>query len=118
MGLRFAVLPGLIALGFGVIAGIAASIHAIRLALHRHRSKMVWLILGLMLGSLYAIVMGPTTLTKPLPALSAVTFHFFGFLFGVAVLFGLELLRKRIADREAALYMIRQQKTREKKNEP
>ena len=99
MGLQFAVLPGLMALGSGVIAGVAVSIHAIRRALRRHRSKMLWLILGLMLGSLYAIVMGPTTLSKPVPALSAATFDPLGFLLGAAVLFGLEFLRKRITNR-------------------
>jgi len=101
MGFRFAVLPGLMVLGFGVIAGAATSIHAIRCALRRHRSKMVWSILGLMLGSLYAIVAGPTTLTNPMPALSAATFDSFGFFIGIAVLFGLELLKKRMADRES-----------------
>ena len=92
---RFAVLPGLLALGFGVIAGVAVSIRAIRDALRRHRSEMVYLILGLMLGSLYAIVMGPTTLSRPMPALSASTFNVPGFAAGIAVLLGLELLRDR-----------------------
>lgn len=68
------VLPGLFALGFGVLAGVALSIHAIRTALHKYRSEMVWLILGLMLGSLYAIVYGAVNLTVPLPPMSLVTF--------------------------------------------
>ena len=50
--MELSVLPGLFALGFGVLAGVALSIHAIRTALHKYRSEMVWLILGLMLGSL------------------------------------------------------------------
>jgi len=100
MGFHFAVLPGLMALGFGVIAGVAASIHAIRSALKRRRSEMVYLILGLMLGSLYAIAMGPTTLSRPVPALSASTFDLPGFVIGAAVLFGLELLRKKVARKE------------------
>ena len=102
MGFHFAVLPGLTVLGFGVIAGAATSIHAIRRALRQYRSEMVYLILGLMLGSLYAITMGPTTLSVPMPALSASTFDSFGFAVGVTVLFGLELLRKKIAGRETA----------------
>lgn len=55
MGLQLAVLPGLCTLGFGVLAGVAISISAIRAALQKYRSQMIWLILGLMLGSLYAI---------------------------------------------------------------
>lgn len=56
---QLAVLPGLCARGFGVLVGVGCSIHAIRTALQNHRSAMVWLILGLMLGSLYAIANGP-----------------------------------------------------------
>lgn len=72
--MELSVLPGLFALGFGVLAGVALSIHAIRTALHKYRSEMVWLILGLMLGSLYAIVYGAVNLTVPLPPMSLVIF--------------------------------------------
>ena len=44
------VLPGLMALGLGVIAGVALSITAIRAALQKHRPAMIWFILGLMLA--------------------------------------------------------------------
>lgn len=59
------VVPGLMALGLGVIAGVALSIHAIRTALQKYRSAMIWFILGLMLGSLYAIAMGPPACKCP-----------------------------------------------------
>ena len=72
--MELSVLPGLFTLDFGVLAGVALSIHAIRTALHKYRSEMVWLILGLMLGSLYAIVYGAVNLTVPLPPMSLVTF--------------------------------------------
>ena len=67
LGFDFSVFPGLCALGLGVIAGVGLSIHAIRAALRKYRSQMVWLILGLMAGSLYAIVMGPAGLDAPRP---------------------------------------------------
>ena len=57
--LDFSGLPGILALGLGAAAGAALAVRAIRAALRRFRSQMVWLILGLMAGSLYAIVMGP-----------------------------------------------------------
>ena len=81
--MELSVLPGLFALGFGVLAGVALSIHAIRTALHKYRSEMVWLILGLMLGSLYAIVYGAVNLTVPLPPMSLVIFDAPAFLLGV-----------------------------------
>lgn len=94
LGFDFSVFPGLCALGLGVIAGVGLSIHAIRAALRKYRSQMVWLILGLMAGSLYAIVMGPAGLEAPQPPVSFETFDLPGFALGVAILLGLELLRK------------------------
>lgn len=104
LGLQLAVLPGLCALGFGVLAGIGLSIHAIRTALQRCRSQMVWLILGLMLGSLYAIANGPASLNTPKPPLSPATFQLPAFLLGAALLLGLEGLKHAMesAQRRAA----------------
>ena len=94
LGLDFSVMPGLIALGLGVIAGIGLSIHAIRAALRKYRSQMVWLILGLMAGSLYAIVMGPAGLDAPQPPVSLQSFDWPGFILGIFLLLGLEALRR------------------------
>lgn len=73
--------------------GAALAARAIRAALRRFRSQMVWLILGLMAGSLYAIVMGPAGLQTPQTPVSLQTFSLPGFLMGAAVLLLLELLR-------------------------
>ncbi len=48
------------------------------------------MIIGLILGSFYAIAMGPTTLDTPLPPLSPDTFSIIGFILGVCILLGLE----------------------------
>lgn len=90
------VVPGLMALGLGVIAGVALSIHAIRTALQKYRSAMIWFILGLMLGSLYAIAMGPSSLQVPQPPLDTATFRPLAFLLGAGLLVGLELFRRRM----------------------
>lgn len=90
------VVPGLMALGFGVIAGVALSIKAIRGARQKHRSAMIWFILGLMIGSLYTIAVGPASLQTPQPPLSAATFRPLAFLLGVGLLVGLELLWRRM----------------------
>ncbi len=96
MRLQFAVVPGLCALGGGVLAGIGLSIHAIRTALQNHRSAMVWLILGLMLGSLYAIANDPASLKVPLPPLSMATFCLPAFVLGAALLLALEGGKKKM----------------------
>ena len=89
--------------GAVAIAGVGLSIHAIRAALRKYRSQMVWLILGLMAGSLYAIVMGPAGLDAPQPPVSFETCDLPGFALGVAILLGLELLRKWTAQHPVRL---------------
>lgn len=93
LGLQLSVLPGVTVLGLGIICGLALSIGIVRRMLKEHRAAMMYLIIGLMVGSLCAIVMGPTTLSVPLAALSVSTFSVPGFLLGVGVLIALELLR-------------------------
>ena len=90
----FSVFTGLCALGFGVLAGVGLSIHAIRAALKKYRPQMVWLILGLMAGSLYAIIMGPASLDIPQAPVGLQHFDLAGFALGIAILLGLEALRK------------------------
>lgn len=89
----FSSLPALIVFGFGVIAGVILVIRLIKLALKKYRSAMIYLILGLMLGSLYAIVMGPTTLSTPVDPLSFSTFSPIFFLLGGLIILGLEWLK-------------------------
>lgn len=98
--LNIAVLPGLCALAIGVLSGAALSVRALRTALRKQRSRMLWLILGLMLGSLVSIAAGPTTLDLPRPPLGPDNFNFFGFLSGIAILLGLEGLKKLTQKRE------------------
>ena len=96
MDLQLAVLPGLCTLGFGVLAGVAIPITAIRAALQKYRSQMIWLILGLMLGSLYATA----SLATPRPALSMATFQPVGFVLGATVLLALESARMMMERKE------------------
>ena len=97
------VLPGLMALGFGVIAGAALSVRAIRTALQKYRPAMIWFILGLMLGSLYAIVMGPASLQMPQPPLDAAAFRPLAFVLGAGLLAGPELLHRHLERSAAAV---------------
>lgn len=95
-----AVLPGLCALALGVLGGAALSVRALRAALRKQRNRMLWLILGLMLGSLISIAAGPTTLDTPRPPLGPDNFSVFGFLSGIVILLGLEGLKKLTQKRE------------------
>ena len=86
-------LPIVTAFGLGVVTGVISIIKIIRKALDKHRAATVYLIIGLMLGSLYAIVMGPTTLDMPQPSLSIDTFSFVFFIIGGAVIMGMQTMK-------------------------
>lgn len=93
LGLNFNYLPILIIFTFGVLAGIASTIKLIRYVLKTHRSEAIYTIIGLMLGSLYAIFQGPTTLEVPLPAMTFETFNILFFLIGAALIFALDRIK-------------------------
>lgn len=96
---HFSYFPILVVFGLGVIVGILTTIRLVKIGMEKYRCQMIHLILGLMLGSLYAITMGPTTLDNPQPALTWQSFHLFYFLLGGAIVTGLELVKKKKAER-------------------
>lgn len=93
--LNLAVFPGLCIFGVGVIAGALSVVKGIKICLDNFRSQTMYTILGLMVGSLYAIAMGPTTLDVPQDALSIHNFSFIAFVIGIAVVVGLQLMGNR-----------------------
>lgn len=94
MSFNFAYLPVIIIFGLGIITGVVTVVRGIKWALDKHRAIMVFLILGMMIGSFYAIIMGPQTLEVPRAPLSFDTFSILWFLVGAVIIFGLQLLKK------------------------
>ena len=90
LGFDFSPFPLLFCFGLGVLAGAFTSIRVISHLLETKRSQLIFLIFGLMLGSLYAVVMGPTTLEVPQPPMSFSTFSILFFVLGGVIIFGLE----------------------------
>ena len=79
--------------GVGVILGILLVIRLVKRSLEKFRSQTVYAIIGLMLGSLYAVVMGPQSLDTPQPAMTTNTFSILFFIIGGAVILGLQLMQ-------------------------
>lgn len=102
MHLNFEYFPILMVFGLGVITGLASTVRIIRRALEKHRSMMVYLIIGLMLGSLYSVVMGPATLDEPKDPMTFSTFNWLFFLIGGAIIFGIQFLGARKSSAELA----------------
>ena len=99
---NFAYVPVLFVFGFGVLAGIFSTIKLVKNALTNHRGPMVYFIIGLMVGSIYAIKMGPATLKVPQPPLSWDTFSILSFILGGVILLLLTLL-KQYSERQLRL---------------
>ena len=87
-------LPLVILLGIGNVLGIVLVIKLVKSAIENHRSPTIFLIIGLMIGSVYAVIMGPKTLENPVDSLSFSTFNIFYFILGVVFIIGPEQLRK------------------------
>ncbi len=80
--------------GIGVLAGVVISLRGIKKLLDRHRSATIYAILGMMIGSLYAIAVGPKTLENPQPPISIESFHVLWFVIGCAFVLLLSFYKK------------------------
>lgn len=97
MHFDFAYLPALIIFGLGVLTGIIAFVRWIKLALEKFPTQTMYAIIGLMIGSLYAIVMGPATLKIPKPAMSVSTFSPVFFIIGAVLVLALEGYKRHVS---------------------
>ncbi|MFR7992856.1 MAG: DUF368 domain-containing protein [Lachnospiraceae bacterium] len=93
MHLDFSGLLLIIAIGIGVIAGIVVSVGTIKQSLEQYRGQTIYTVIGMMLGSLYAIVQGPTTLEIPQKAMDIHTFHLLPFIIGILLVGGMQLAK-------------------------
>lgn len=93
MQLHFATLPALLVFVAGLACGAASVVKLIQVGLQKYRSQMIYFILGMMVASLYSVVMGPTTLTVPQEALNLSNFSFLACIIGVALVLGMEAVK-------------------------
>ena len=94
---NFSYLPALIVFGLGVIIGILSIVKLIKKALKKYRSATIYLVVGLMLGSIYAIIMGPTALEVPRNPLSLNTFNILFFIIGAIIIIGLDKVKELLS---------------------
>ncbi len=85
---------GLFIFGLGVLTGIFSTIKLIRKCLEKYRSQTIYCVIGLMLGSIYSIIMGPTTLDTPLDPISISTFSILFFIIGGIIVIGLQKIKE------------------------
>jgi len=89
----FSVLPGLVVAVLGMLVGSLLSIKSVKEFIEKHRCAAMYLILGLVTGSVYAIIQAPSIRAEPLPPLSLQTFSIWGFLVGAGIIVLLGLIK-------------------------
>lgn len=94
---NLSVLPILIVFGVGVLFGIVFFVKLLRIGLKKYRSQICYAIVGMMIASLFSIVMGPTTLEEPLKMLTFKTFDILFFILGIIIISLLEIIRTRLS---------------------
>lgn len=95
LSLEFSYIPCLIFFGCGVLTGAVTVVKAIKVCLEKFRPQTIYMILGMMIGSFYAIVMGPTTLQMPQEALGFGKFNMIAAAAGVALVLGMQMIKER-----------------------
>ena len=80
--LDFSALPMLISLGVGGLVGLFGVVKGVRWLLAHKRPQTIFAIIGMMLGSLYAIWVGPSTLDTPKEILTFGGFKWLFFFLG------------------------------------
>ena len=95
LSLHVSYLPNLIFFGFGVLTGAVGVVKIIKICLEKYRPQMVYLIVGMMIGSFYAIMMGPTTLDVPKAALGIADFNIIAAVVGAALVLGMQKVKER-----------------------
>ncbi len=87
----------LIALASGILFGAFAFINLINYLFTHYRAQTIYTIEGLMIGSLYPIILGPTTIeTHSYHALTFDTFSIFGFIIGVLIISSLTIIKTKM----------------------
>lgn len=95
--LDFTYFPAAFVFGFGMIAGILSVVKGLKYLLTKHHSVMVYTIVGMMIGSIYSVIMGPLSIESESclrEHLMLSNFSLVAFIIGGAVIFGLQGLKK------------------------
>lgn len=94
---NFSVLPILIVFGIGILFGIVFFVRLLRIGLKKYRSQICYTIIGMMVASLFSIVMGPTTLEVPKEMLTFQTFDIIFCILGIIIIVLLEFARVKLS---------------------
>ena len=101
--LNFQHLSAVIIFASGVLIGAVASVKGIKLCLNKYRSQTVYAVIGMLFGSLYAIVMGTTAHNPANQPLLPYHLSLPWFLAGIAIVAAIQLLKHLREQKESEL---------------
>ena len=91
--LNFEYLSGVVIFGSGILMGVLLTIRSVRYLLRKFRSQTIYCIIGLMIGSIYAVIMGPLSLEVPQSPMNLESFNIIFFVIGCILVPALEMLK-------------------------
>lgn len=94
-------LPGIIIFSSGILVGIFVTVRGVRSLLRKFRSQTIYCIIGLMIGSTYAVIMGPASLEIPQAPMSIRSFSIVFFAIGCTLVPALEKLKTVLKNKSA-----------------
>ena len=97
--LNFKYLPAIMIFGVGVLLGILLTVRVVRSLLKKNRSGTIYCIIGLMIGSIYSVIIGPISLEIPKLPMSISTFSIMFFIIGCILASGLEKFRNTLRNK-------------------
>lgn len=103
LSFELAYIPSLFFFGCGILCGAATVVKGIEVCLKKFRTQSVYAILGMMLGSFYAIIQGPTTLDVPQSAMNITNFQLIPCVIGACLVIGMQIVKERSEQHEAAV---------------
>ena len=96
---NFEYLPSIIIFCAGIAIGVLLTVRIVRYLLKAYRPQTMYLIIGLMIGSIYAVILGPTSLEVPKPPMDIHNFSVVFFVIGCVLVPGLEKLKSVLSSR-------------------
>ena len=92
--LNFDYIPSILIFGSGILIGILITVRIVRYLLRSFRSQTIYCIIGLMVGSIYSVIMGPMSLEVSKAPMSVSTFNIVFFAIGCILVPLLEKLKE------------------------
>lgn len=101
--LNFGYFPGVTIFGCGILIGVLVTVRGVRSLLRKFRPQTIYCIIGLMIGSIYAVIMGPLSLEIPQAPMNIYSFNIVFFILGCILVPALEGLKVLLKNKNSEL---------------